>query len=584
MLKRFFVLLLAAVLIFGLVSGVPVFGAEQGSGVVSGFEERTVERQYGNTYAGPALGEGNHVLWIERIANLPDYAEEFYGWLVENSGAEGCLADPTRATAAGSGYVYPAGTVSSSLSYTCSNGQTPKEAAGAAAKADAALYFETAMDFLSESYSCFMRDHPEVFWLDGASCYGWNMEYRYSYGNGKGTVSYNLHLYFYLQIDTFDIRDSMYLDGNELKAAIDKRDGDIEKILEDCPVDAPVFEQVRYLNQKLTSINGYNSGYTSAATGYPWSCVSALAGSVGEDGPVCEGYSKAFKVLCDRLGIGCVLVEGDAKSSAGAKAQPHMWNYVQVDGKWYAVDVTWNDPVVVGAEIQAVSGYEREDWLLLGGDCVVSEGLTFLQSHPVDNSVTADGLCYTNGPVLSGDAYEPAENYMDMTPYRGDVYTAPEKEGCIFAGWYTDPELTKPVARNVKTGWAYAKFLDENTLTVKYQVTNGTTAQSQSTDLRLLTAVDGLNYRTVGFDVEFAGSTQTLYSSTVYEQVRSGGTLIRNAAALFGADASFFVTYTLLGVPKGAYDMRFTVTPRWQTLDGTEVTGTARSFAISDDF
>ena len=52
---------------------------------------------------------------------------------------------------------------------------------------------------------------------------------------------------------------------------------------------------------------------------------------------VCEGYAKAFKILCDEFGIPCALVSGDASG-------PHMWNYVQMeDGKWYLVDVTWDD-------------------------------------------------------------------------------------------------------------------------------------------------------------------------------------------------------------------------------------------------
>ena len=57
---------------------------------------------------------------------------------------------------------------------------------------------------------------------------------------------------------------------------------------------------------------------------------------------VCEGYSKSFKVLCDRFGIPCVLVCGTA--NLGDSIDGHMWNYVQMeDGMWYAVDVTWDD-------------------------------------------------------------------------------------------------------------------------------------------------------------------------------------------------------------------------------------------------
>ena len=63
---------------------------------------------------------------------------------------------------------------------------------------------------------------------------------------------------------------------------------------------------------------------------------------------VCEGYAKAFKILCDQFNIPCVLVCGMGITNTGSEG--HMWNYVQMDDgneteedKWYAVDVTWDD-------------------------------------------------------------------------------------------------------------------------------------------------------------------------------------------------------------------------------------------------
>lgn len=51
---------------------------------------------------------------------------------------------------------------------------------------------------------------------------------------------------------------------------------------------------------------------------------------------VCQGYALAFKVLMDRAGIPCCYVRSDAMH--------HAWNMVQLDGNWYHVDVTWDDP------------------------------------------------------------------------------------------------------------------------------------------------------------------------------------------------------------------------------------------------
>lgn len=62
---------------------------------------------------------------------------------------------------------------------------------------------------------------------------------------------------------------------------------------------------------------------------------------------VCEGYARAFKYLMDELEIPCTLVVGTATNSEG-KTENHAWNYVFVDGKWLALDVTWDDPVIIG--------------------------------------------------------------------------------------------------------------------------------------------------------------------------------------------------------------------------------------------
>ena len=62
---------------------------------------------------------------------------------------------------------------------------------------------------------------------------------------------------------------------------------------------------------------------------------------------VCEGYARAFKYIMDEMGIPCVLVIGEATNTQG-QTENHAWNYVNINGSWYAVDATWDDPVILG--------------------------------------------------------------------------------------------------------------------------------------------------------------------------------------------------------------------------------------------
>lgn len=54
---------------------------------------------------------------------------------------------------------------------------------------------------------------------------------------------------------------------------------------------------------------------------------------------VCNGYQEAFKMALNILNIPCETVNGTTMGQA------HAWNMVNLDGEWYQVDITWDDPV-----------------------------------------------------------------------------------------------------------------------------------------------------------------------------------------------------------------------------------------------
>jgi Leucine-rich repeat (LRR) protein len=58
---------------------------------------------------------------------------------------------------------------------------------------------------------------------------------------------------------------------------------------------------------------------------------------------VCDGYAKTMKILLNAVGIECQLVFGD--SIRPMNLGKHAWNIVKIDGKYYHLDATFNDPV-----------------------------------------------------------------------------------------------------------------------------------------------------------------------------------------------------------------------------------------------
>lgn len=64
--------------------------------------------------------------------------------------------------------------------------------------------------------------------------------------------------------------------------------------------------------------------------------VYSAYGALVNGDAVCQGYALAFKLLLDEMGINTVITSSDPMN--------HAWNLVELDGEWYHVDVTWDDP------------------------------------------------------------------------------------------------------------------------------------------------------------------------------------------------------------------------------------------------
>lgn len=78
-----------------------------------------------------------------------------------------------------------------------------------------------------------------------------------------------------------------------------------------------------------------NTRYSAAGGERAHTAAGVLIDGAG----VCDGYSRAFWLLCRMCGIDCIRVIGIADGV------DHAWNKVCLDGEWYNVDVTWDDPI-----------------------------------------------------------------------------------------------------------------------------------------------------------------------------------------------------------------------------------------------
>ena len=110
---------------------------------------------------------------------------------------------------------------------------------------------------------------------------------------------------------------------------------------------------------------------------------------------VCEGYAKAFQYLMNEIGIENTIVIGTGTNSRN-QTENHAWNYVKLNGKWYAVDVTWDDPIITGGG--KLTNKARYEYFLRGSN-------TMNANHFPSGKFTQDGKTFKY-PELSVEDYE----------------------------------------------------------------------------------------------------------------------------------------------------------------------------------
>lgn len=341
------------------------------------------------------------VRWIDRV-NLPDYALALYETLeeaVDGDGYNDYLIDDRYYDLEGEDIRTDVpGKVMRGTLTSSSDGSSTRYTAIVVTTTQTAATDQNTKDYIrnciSAVFSAFKFDHQEVFWLngldtvrfernDGKTYYGFKLCSRRTYPDGRTTF--------------FDIRRAEFRPGGkwDIRRAIARRDADVEKILGAIPAGADRFTQIYYINDWLSEYNSFNSLVSSGESNpwYAFECISALEGGTGIEGPVCSGYSAAFKVLCDALGIPCVTVRG-LGNSGGA----HRWNYAQMeDGKWYAVDINYNSDL---------GKQNRTRHLLVGGNTLTVDSKEFRLSHVEQNGAYYGGVeNFINGPVLNDTAY-----------------------------------------------------------------------------------------------------------------------------------------------------------------------------------
>ncbi|MBR3163607.1 MAG: hypothetical protein IKF17_05885 [Clostridia bacterium] len=230
--------------------------------------------------------------------------------------------------------------------------------------------------YYQNAVEAFTYDNPEIFYLDPTKMY-LNISTT-TKGNKK---TYNVYI--------SNSEGSNYLaKGYSSREQIEQCQAEIEQVKNKVLYGLPGTTE-----KKIKQIHDYlvdNLSYDQALSG---NNIYNLYGALVNKSCVCEGYAKAFKYLLDEAGIDSVIVIGTASNSKG-ETENHAWNYVAIDGAWYAVDSTWDDPVIQGGGM-LTSTYKYKYYL--------KGAQTMAKDHIANGQFTTGGKIYSYPSISNYD-------------------------------------------------------------------------------------------------------------------------------------------------------------------------------------
>ena len=176
----------------------------------------------------------------------------------------------------------------------------------------------------------FMHDNPELFYIDVNKML-LNIETTTKFLK----TTYNVYISpasgkTYLSDDFGNL--------DQIKIAINQIENIKNSIINS--LTGTDYDKIMKIHDYLVDNIDYDSTYQATGT---YSVYGALIGKKC----VCEGYAKSLKYLANQAGIKCEIMQGTGTNSSG-QTESHAWNCVKIDGIWYEIDATWDDPIIVG--------------------------------------------------------------------------------------------------------------------------------------------------------------------------------------------------------------------------------------------
>lgn len=268
--------------------------------------------------------------------------------------------------------------------------------------AEAENFFQENIDVGKILNAILLDCSYEAYWFGRT----WNYGYSCSKQGSIGTIN---HIIINWKVDPAYAAAAAEFEVDATKAQRAAKAVEYANTIVSACANMNAYKKLVYFKDKICELVEYDHAAADAGhstDGNPWQLVYVFDQNSNTN-VVCEGYSKAFKYLCDLSGITCYTVSGTTNGG-------HMWNIVTLDGKNYLVDVTNSDTGAIG----------QNGGLFLnaptGGS--ISEGYTF--SFPPSGSL----LTYTYDQDIKDLFGSGADSILNLAM---EDYTPPVFDGLL---------------------------------------------------------------------------------------------------------------------------------------------------------
>lgn len=299
---------------------------------------------------------------------------------------------------------------------------------------------------LSYIYEAAVNNSPQLFYIDN------------SVDISETDDGFIIYPKYKLQIQTAETKTSKYNEEiNKMLACIDSRMSALEKCLA--------------IHEYMVTHYEYDRTYS----------IYDVEGMLNNGRGVCQAYSETFKLMMDKLGIPCEIVLSESMD--------HAWNMVKINGYWYHIDVTWDDPLW-GDESMDLFGDSRHEYFLVSDSEMLNRDHYDWESPYKATSTKYDNEFWYTDVEYSNLSYKDGYWYWYGKYFRNSIV---DKNGpCVLKYSFADNKVSRANKKDLSDynyhssyylnkGYIYSKYRDKiirtnisnNDFNVMYTKTDG---------------------------------------------------------------------------------------------------------------